>query len=277
MKVDAHQHFWKYHPAKHRWITDSMAALKRDYLPTELKQEIDNAGFDGSVAVQAEQSEEETYFLLDLARQYSFIKGVIGWVDLRSKAIIDRLAYFSHNNMLKGFRHIIQDEQDDEFLLQSDFLNGIGQLRQFDFCYDIIIYPKHLRAAKKFVSLFPSQRFVLDHAAKPLIRDHIISPWDRELKMLARHENVYCKLSGLVTEAPWQQWRAQDFTPYLDMALEAFGVDRLMVGSDWPVCRLSAEYGQVMEIVQCFIMKLSPNEQQKILGDNAMRWYNLQE
>lgn len=275
MKIDAHQHFWHYTPATHDWITSDMAVLQRNYLPEHLQPELQKAGFAGCVAVQAAQTETETEFLLQLAAEHTFIKGVVGWVDLRAGNAAQRLAYFAKNPFLKGIRHIVQSEPDDAFLLQPAFLRGMVHLQPLGLTYDILIYPKHLTIVEKFVRHFPEQKFVLDHLAKPFIKAGALQPWAEDLKKLARHPHVSCKLSGLVTEADWHLWQPADLNPYLAVVLDAFGPDRLLIGSDWPVCRLAGEYEPIMAVVQDFIGGLSPAEQAKILGNNAVQIYNL--
>ncbi|MDQ3292258.1 MAG: amidohydrolase family protein [Bacteroidota bacterium] len=276
MKIDAHQHFWQYSPTTHGWITPEMAILQRHYLPTDLQPELEKAGFAGCVAVQASQTEAETEFLLDLAARYSFIKGVVGWVDLRAENAPERLAYFAKNPLFKGVRHVVQDEPDDLFLLQPSFLKGISALQPLGLTYDILIYPKHLPVATEFVAHFPEQKFVLDHLAKPFIKQNGWQPWATDLKKLAEHSTVSAKLSGLVTEADWHNWQPQDLKPYLELALEAFGPDRLLIGSDWPVCRLAGEHPSVMQVVMDFISTLTQAEQAAILGQNAIQFYNLE-
>ncbi|CAA9283092.1 MAG: L-fuconolactone hydrolase [uncultured Adhaeribacter sp.] len=275
MKLDAHQHFWQYTPATHAWITDEMAVLQRHYLPEQLLPELQQAGFNGCIAVQASQTEAETEFLLQLAADYSFIKGVVGWVDLRAPNAKERLTYFAQNPLFKGVRHIVQSEPDLEFLLHPDFLRGISFLQPLHLTYDILIYPLHLPVATQFVAQFPEQKFVLDHLAKPYIKARQLQPWAYDLAQLARHPQVYAKLSGLVTEADWQRWQPADLRPYLETALDLFGPDRLLIGSDWPVCRLAGEYESVMQIVQDFIAALTPTERANILGLNAARFYNI--
>ncbi|QHT69186.1 amidohydrolase family protein [Rhodocytophaga rosea] len=275
MKIDAHQHFWKYTPQEYGWISEEMSVIRRDFLPPDLQPELKKAGFDGSVAVQAPQTEEETHFLLDLADHYSFIKGVVGWIDLQAANVEERLSVFARHPKLCGIRHVVQAEPDDHFLLKPAFKKGVSLLEKFKLTYDILIYPKQLPAAIEFVATFPRQKFVLDHIAKPFIKDHITEPWDTNIRRLAAHENVYCKLSGMVTEANWKQWKKSDFTPYLETVLEAFGPNRLMIGSDWPVCKVAGEYSQVMQLVQEFISTLSTDEQARILGRNAIGFYGL--
>ncbi len=274
-KIDSHQHFWQYTPEAFGWITNEMANIRRDFLPEDLKPEMERAGYDGCVAVQASQSEDETAFLLELTGTYDFIKGVVGWVDLQADTIEERLAYFSQFPKLAGFRHIVQAEPDDQFLLRPRFTRGIKCLRKFNFTYDILIYPHNLPVATEFVSLFPDQPFVLDHLAKPLIKDQRIEPWATDIKRLSAHGNVSCKLSGMVTEADWHRWKREDFTPYLEVALEAFGPKRLMIGSDWPVCKVAASYQEVMGMVEEYITGLSAHEQELILGRNALSFYGL--
>jgi L-fuconolactonase len=275
MRLDAHQHFWHYDPARDTWITDEMAVLKRDFLPDELRVELEANRVDGSIAVQAAQSEEETRFLLDLASRHPFIKGVIGWVDLCAEDISERLARFSREEKLCGFRHIVQAEPDDRFMLRDDFSRGIAALKEFGFTYDILIYERQLPAAIELVERHPEQRFILDHIAKPRIRERIISPWAERIRAIARHPNVYCKVSGLVTEADWRGWRRDDFRPYLDVVFEAFGPERVMFGSDWPVCLLAASYRQVVELIETYMESLTVEEKAGIFGKNAARVYGV--
>lgn len=274
-KIDAHQHFWQYSPTEHVWMTEEMAAIRRNFLPPDLKPLLDRLGFDGCVAVQARQNLEETRWLLELAAQFDFIRGVVGWVDLRSPELAAQLARLAGQKKLVGVRHIVQDEPDDNFMLRDDFRRGIAQLAQFDLAYDVLVYPRQLPAAIRLVDEFPGQRFVLDHIAKPLIAKRTMEPWATDLRHLARAPNLYCKLSGMVTEALWQKWKPGDFRPYLDVVFEAFGPDRLMIGSDWPVCTLSASYESALDIVLEYIRQFSAAHQQAILGGNCARFYKL--
>jgi len=275
MHIDSHQHFWRYNPHRDAWITDEMAVLKRDFLPENLIPELHANEVRGCVAVQADQSEQETMFLLDLAERFPEINGVVGWVDLCSPDLPERLEYFSRFEKLRGFRHVVQSEQDDRFMLREDFVAGISSLQRFNFTYDILIYPKQLAAAIELVNLFPQQRFVVDHMAKPNIRSRIISPWEEQIREIAATENVYCKLSGLITEADWRTWRESDVRPYLDVVFDAFGTDRLMFGSDWPVCLLAGDYARVKTLVVNYIRELPAEQQENILGFNAVRFYGL--
>lgn len=275
MKIDAHQHFWKYDPVEYDWIDDSMSLLKKDFLPEHLTTELSNCGFDGCIAVQARQTEEESHFLLDLARQNKFIKGVVGWVDLRNNKIHERLEILSKNKLLKGIRHIVQSEPDD-FMLKKDFQNGISVLKQFNLTYDILIYPRQLNSAIELVNHFPDQHFVIDHIAKPSIKEQKIESWKSGIMELALAPNVFCKISGLVTEADRKYWEPEDFTSYLDVIFDVFSIDHLMVGSDWPVCLLAAGYKQVMVIIEDYIRNFSKEDVAKLFGGNAIRFYDLE-
>jgi len=275
MIVDAHQHFWFYNAQKHAWINDEMAVLKRNFLPTDLQAVYQQNGIDACVAVQADQSEAETDFLLELAEEYDFIKGVVGWIDLRSEKIEERLAHYAQLPKLKGFRHVVQDEPDREFMLGKHFSEGLSLLSKYNFTYDILIFPTQLEAAIKTVQRLPSQKFVLDHIAKPYIKTGKIATWEKHIRELASHSNVYCKISGIVTEADWVNWKQKDFEPYLDVVFDTFGVDRLMFGSDWPVCLLGGQYTEVKGILEEYISKRSKEATAKIFGLNAASFYQL--
>lgn len=275
MKIDAHQHFWKYDPVEYDWIDDSMSLLKKDFLPEHLTTELSNCGFDGCIAVQARQTEEESRFLLDLARQNKFIKGVVGWVDLRNNKVHERLEILSKNKLLKGIRHIVQSEPDD-FMLKKDFQNGISVLKQFNLTYDILIYPRQLISAIELVNHFPDQHFVIDHIAKPSIKEQKIESWKSGIMELALAPNVFCKISGLVTEADRKYWEPEDFTSYLDVIFDVFSIDHLMVGSDWPVCLLAAGYKQVMVIIEDYTRNFNKEDVAKLFGGNAIRFYDLE-
>jgi L-fuconolactonase len=275
MRLDSHQHFWRYNPAEHVWMDDRMTVLKRDYLPGDLQPLLAAAKFDGTVAVQARQNLEETRWLLELAEQNEFIKGVVGWADLRSPNLRAQLEKFSSNRKLVGVRHVVHDEPDDNFMLRPDFRRGIAQLREFNLTYDLLLFPKHLPVAVKLVEEFPAQSFVLDHIAKPRIGEKLFSPWQEDLAVLAKFPNVVCKLSGMVTEARWKQWQAEDFHRYLDLVLAAFGPERVMIGSDWPVCTLSGDYAATMGVVTDYVQKFRSEVRDKILGGNCARFYGL--
>ena len=275
MYIDAHQHFWIYSAEEYDWIDESMVPLRRDFLPGDLAPERHEAGFHGSIAVQARQSLEETRWLLELADGDPSIMGVVGWVDLRSPDVQSQLGAFSRNSKLVGIRHIVQSEPDDQFMLREDFLRGISLLERFDLTYDILIYPRHLAVAAEFVKQFPRQRFVLDHLAKPNIKIGEIKAWAAGIRRLAEFPNVFCKLSGLVTEADWKNWKPEQIAPYIGVALEAFGSERLMIGSDWPVCMVAGTYGRVMDIVKTYLARYSAEVQEGVLGGNAQRFWKL--
>lgn len=275
MTIDSHQHFWRYNPVRDGWITEEMAALQRDYLPEHLLPELKLNHVEGCIAVQADQSEDETMLLVDLAQRHSFIRGVIGWVDLHSDRLPERLKFFSQFEKLRGFRHIVQSESDERFLLRRDFLRGISELRAFGFTYDILVYARQLPAAVEFAARFPEQKFVVDHIAKPQIKVKEIAGWEHWMRRMAALPNVHCKLSGMVTEADWRRWRPSDFEPYLDVVFECFGSDRLMFGSDWPVCLLAGSYCQVKKIIADYTQTLPQYEKDKIFGLNATRFYGL--
>ena len=275
IKIDSHQHFWKYDPQKHSWISDEMGVLKRDFLPGDLKIELDKNDMDACVAVQADQSEDETNFLVNLAKNNPFIKGVVGWVDLRSNQVEASLEKFRNEPLIKGFRHVVQDEPDPDFMLGAAFQNGINALQKYGYTYDILIYPQQLPATISMVQKFQNQPFIIDHIAKPHISSKSMDNWQSSIKKLGEFEHVYCKLSGMVTEAQWKTWKYEDFEPYLDVVFEAFKPERLVFGSDWPVCLLSAAYVDVKSIIEQYIWKLSEYEQNKIMGLNASHFYQL--
>lgn len=275
MRLDSHQHFWKYSPAEYPWMTEKLAALRRDYLPEHLEPELRKAGLDGCVAVQARQSVAESDWLLELARENPIVKGVVGWVDLRSPEVERDLVRLAQDPKFVGVRHVAQDEPDDRFLVGKDFLRGIARLREFDLAYDILIFPKQLPAAIELVRQFPEQRFVLDHLAKPPIRARDTEPWRKMIFDLAKAPNVCCKISGMVTEADWADWRPADFVPYVETVWEAFGVNRLMYGSDWPVCLLAGGYQEVKAIVDGWLAGMPAPTREKILGGNCARFYGI--
>jgi L-fuconolactonase len=276
VKIDAHQHFWVYNNTEYCWIDNRMQILKRDFLPEHLQPELTKTGFSGTVAVQARQTPEETRWLLQLASGHEFIKGVVGWVDLCSESELKKqLDEFCKSAKLVGVRHVIHDEPEDNFMLRDDFLKGISLLKDYNLTYDLLLFPKHLMIAEVLADMFPEQKFVLDHISKPPIRDQVIDPWKEDLIMLAEHKNVWCKLSGMVTEAGWYTYKQEDFRPYLDTVVKAFGIERLMIGSDWPVCLVASEYADVISIVGDYIEAMSADIQQRILGRNCIDFYGL--
>lgn len=275
MRIDAHQHFWRYSPATHGWIDDTMAALKRNFLPGDLAPILRANSIDGCVAVQAEQSIAETEWLLSLAAEHPFIRGVVGWVDLCADDVREQLRAISANPLLRGIRHFVQSEPDDRFMLRPDFTRGIAALAEFGLTYDILIVARQMPAAIDLVAAFPEQRFVLDHIGKPDIRGGEIDAWARGIAALARNRNVWCKLSGIVTEAEWSSWTADDIMPYVRTVFEWFAPNRIMFGSDWPVCTLAAPYDAVAQIAQDAIAMLTDRDQDAIRGGNAAQFYGL--
>ncbi len=275
MKIDAHHHFWKYDPVRYAWMNERMEVLKKDYQPADLLVEIEKTGIDGVVSVQADQSMLETDELLEHAARHDFIKGVVGWFPLSDSSVEEVLSEYAQNPWLKGVRHVVQDEPDDRFILGDAFNEGIRKLEQFDLVYDILIYERQLAPSIEFVDLHPNLSFVLDHVAKPRIGDGLMDPWKEQMFELARRENVTCKLSGMATEANWTEWTLDGLRPYMEVALDAFGPNRLMFGSDWPVARLAVDYEPWVSLCREFISTLSPHEREAIEGGNAIRAYRL--
>ncbi len=272
--IDTHQHFWKYDPVNYSWINDEMQVIRRDFLPGDLAVVVNEEKLQGTIAVQADQTEAETDWLLQLAAKNDFIKGVVGWVDLRSSHIEERLQHYQQFSKLKGFRHVLQGEE-PSFMLQESFLNGISKLNEYGFAYDILIFPQHLEAALQLVKQFPQQRFVVDHVAKPTIKDSKIDEWKTGMQQLAKHKNVYCKISGMVTEADWKNWTAEQLKPYIDTVAESFGIDRIMYGSDWPVCLVASSYNKWIETVKEYFSAYSAEDQEKVFSGNAIKFYQL--
>jgi L-fuconolactonase len=274
MKIDSHQHFWKFDPARHEWINDEMVRIKRDFLPSDLQPLLSKHQIDGCVAVQADQTEEETTFLLDLANTHSFIKGVVGWIDIRSDGLPEKLALLTEKK-LKGFRHVLQAEPTG-FMTDLKFIRGVNQLADSGFTYDLLIYHHQFPEALKFLSMTRKCKIVIDHLAKPSIRTKEKTQWEMNLAAASTFKNVYCKLSGMVTEAQWKNWTREDLFPYIDELFETFGTKRIMYGSDWPVCLLAASYQDQLGVVVDYISRLSDEEKADVMGLNAKRFYNLE-
>ena len=273
-RVDAHQHFWRYDAAEYGWIDDAMAGLRRDFLPHDVAREMTRAGVDACIAVQARQTLDETRWLLSLSDLHPFIAGVVGWVDLQSSDVRGDLETLAHPKLV-GIRHIAQSETDPRFLLRPAFVRGLALLEEFGLAYDILIYSHHLPVAAELAGRLPRQRFVLDHLAKPGIRRGERQVWERDLRALAAHPNVWAKLSGLVTEADWERWMPSDIRPYLDVAFDCFGWERLMIGSDWPVCTVAADYARTIGVVTDYMSTLPVHERDAVRGGNAIRCWNL--
>ncbi|AWG22624.1 amidohydrolase [Flavobacterium faecale] len=275
MIIDSHQHFWQYDSKKHEWIDDQMAIIRRDFLAEDLDKVFQENQIDGCVAVQADQTLAETDFLLELATENDFIKGIVGWVDLRAENIEGILQMYSSFSKLKGFRHVVQGELDPNFLLRPEFLRGIAALEKYNFTYDILIFPHQLGATLEFVKKFPKQKFVIDHIAKPYIKDGFYDGWATLMLAIGAQKNVYCKISGMTTEADYDSWSPEQIKPYFDLVLKAFGPDRLLFGSDWPVCLVAGNYTKTKDLVTQFIGHLTPEQQNAIMGQNAINFYNL--
>ena len=278
LKIDAHQHFWVYDPVRDSWIGDNMAILQDDFMPSHLQPILEHYGFKGSVAVQADQSSTETQFLLDQTEDHPFIKGVVGWVDLQAADLNEQLEAYRKYDKLKGFRHILQGEKQRDLMLKPEFKNGIAQLNHFGYTYDVLVFPDQLGFSAELAGAFPDQPFVLDHIGKPGIKDNAeetFRSWSSDITALAKHENVYCKVSGMVTEADLRNWKTADFKRYLDVVFEQFGPSRVMYGSDWPVCRLAATYGEVLGIMEAYMSSFSMQEQALFWAGNAAKFYNL--
>lgn len=277
MKIDAHQHFWNFNPVRDSWINDEMKVVQRDFGPHDLLPLLKEHHIDGCVTVQSDQSEEENAFQLSNAGKWDFIKGVVGWIDLQADNIEERLQYYSGFKKMKGFRHVLQGEPQRNYMLRPAFMNGIALLHKYSFTYDILIYPDQLKFCADFVKAFPEQTFVIDHIAKPYIKDKKIDEWKKDMQTIAAFKNVYCKVSGMLTEANWKGWRSIDFTPYLDVVTNAFGPSRLIYGSDWPVCLVAGSYSAAYTVVAGYFASLSTDEQNMIFGKNAVNFYNLEQ
>ncbi|MEM8888439.1 MAG: amidohydrolase family protein [Bacteroidota bacterium] len=276
MRIDAHQHFWNYSPHAYGWISEDMPEIRRSFGPQDLKPLLEKQGIDGCVSVQARQSLEENEYLLGLAEKQEFIKGVVGWVDLRSDRVEEELERYRAFPKMKGFRHVLQDEPDHNFMLQDSFVRGVKKSFAYGYTYDILIFETQLPSTLRFLEHFDTQAFVLDHMAKPMISVGKTRNWEEGIRELAQYEQLYCKVSGMVTEAKLKQWTYEDFLPFLDVIVDAFGVDRIMFGSDWPVCLLGSEnYGEMKGIVDRYFEAYTEEDQAKIFGGNAVSYYKL--
>lgn len=275
IRIDAHQHFWKFNAERDAWITEDMSVIRRDFLPEDLQPVLQRNGIDGCIVVQSSQSTHENYFQLKNAMGHDFIKGIVGWVDLQAADVEEQLSYYKQFDKIKGFRHVLQGEKQRDLMLQPAFKRGISLLRNYNFTYDLLVLPDQLAYATDLAAQFPDQPFVLDHIAKPPIRQKEISGWKKDIIALARNENVCCKLSGMITEADWQRWQPSDFTPYLDVVVESFGTKRLLFGSDWPVCLVAGTYEMMLNVVTEYFRSFSEGEQQRFFGGNAIDFYKL--
>lgn len=274
-RIDAHQHFWQFDAIRDNWINEDMSILKNDFLPAQLQELLTENRMDGSVVVQSDQSEKENEFQLKNAEENDFIRGVIGWIDLQSPNVEDRLSYYKQFKKLKGFRHLLQGETQRNLMLEPSFKNGIGLLNKYGFTFDLLVLPDQLNFVKELVTTFPDQLFVVDHLAKPFIKNKDITGWKKDMTALAAYKNLYCKISGMVTEADLKNWKQEDLIPYMDVAVEIFGTNRIMYGSDWPVCLLAASYRQTKNITDEYFSSFSITEQEAFFGKNATGFYNL--
>jgi L-fuconolactonase len=273
--IDAHQHFWIYDAIRDNWIDDEMKDIKKDFLPADLEIILKENNINGSIIVQSNQSEKENVFQLKNAEQFNFIKGVVGWVDLQAEDVEGRLVHYKQYKKFKGFRHVLQGERQRDLMLDDTFKRGIGLLNQHGFTYDLLILPDQLKYAKSLAAIFPEQLFVIDHMAKPDIKNKKKDEWPKDIASFSGHENVYCKISGMVTEADWNNWKKDDFKPYLDAVVNSFGTKRIMYGSDWPVCLIAASYKKMKDIVDDYFSSFTTNEQEDFFGKNAIEFYHL--
>lgn len=274
MRIDSHQHFWNYDPKRQEWISEEMSRIRKNFTPGDLYPLLQDAKLDGCVAVQADESLRETDFLLDLSAQHEWILGVVGWADLGKDDLDQVLDHYASQEKLVGFREVLQ-AKDPRYMLREEFVRGMNKLKERDLSYDLLLFPQHLDAALELVKKCPEQRMVIDHLAKPLIKDGEWKEWKKKMAPLAERELIYCKLSGMVTEADWKKWKTEDLLPYLEIVLELFGPERLMYGSDWPVCLLAGEYEQVYRVVDDFTSQLSPSEKVRIMGETAIEFYKI--
>lgn len=275
MTVDSHVHFWKYDKKRDAWITNRMKILQQDYYPEHIALTLRRNEVDALIAVQADQSELETHFLVEMSKTHDIIKGVIGWIDLQNENITERLEYFAQYSIIKGWRHILQGEN-DELMYDKNFRNGLTALQPYNYTYDILIYHYQLKPALDLVNDFPEQKFIIDHCAKPDIKEKKTNEWKALIKTIAQNPNLYCKLSGLFTEAAWKSWSPAEFYPYFDVVFEAFGTDRLVYGSDWPVLLLSGSYVQWKSLLEKYMEDFKEEDKEKVFGKNAIQFYNLQ-
>ena len=275
LKIDAHQHFWQYNPLRDQWINNDMAILQEDFLPEHLQPILEHYDFRGTVVVQSDQSPEENRFQLENAEKHPFIKAVVGWVDVQAADLEAQLLAYKKFPKLKGFRSMLQSDPDRSLMLRPDFQAGIAKLQEYGYTFDLLVLPDQLKYAEALVAAFPEQKFVLNHIGKPNIRLRQFEDWVADIKALAAHEQVYCKVSGMVTEADLTRWKFEDFKPYINTIFECFGISRVMYGSDWPVCRLAATFGEVMQILENYTACFTREEKELFWAKNAIRFYNI--
>lgn len=273
--IDAHQHFWKYHPQNHAWINDDMKIIQKDFLPEDLAVVLSTQNVEGCISVQVDQTKEETAFQIECAGHNPFIKGVVGWIDLMNPSLEKDIEIYNEQKIVKGFRHILQGTEEG-FMLQPNFINGLKQLSKHHYTYDLLIYVNQIQEAIELIKSVEDLPIVLDHIAKPSIKTKSIQDWERDIKSLAKYPNLYCKISGMATEADWTTWKSEDLKPYLDIVLEAFGVDRLLFGSDWPVCLVASSYERWLNTIKEYFKEFSISEQEKIFALNCESFYTLE-
>jgi L-fuconolactonase len=272
--IDAHQHFWKYNIQKHSWINEEMRLIQKDFLPLDLKLVLEQNLVEACISVQVDQTNEETLFQIDCAKSNSFIKGIVGWVDLMDLNIDITLIDLKKSSSIKGFRHILQGIKKG-YMLQPQFIRGLNCLSEFGFTYDLLIYNNQMLEAIELLKEVGNLPIVLDHIAKPNIKNNDILNWSKEIKLLAQYKNLNCKISGLITEADWEKWTPEQIYPYLDVVVDAFGFDRIMFGSDWPVCLVASTYERWLNLLQTYFVKFSATEQEKFFSLNCESFYKL--
>ena len=275
MRIDAHQHFWKYDPIRHDWIDESMKVIRKNFLPNDLSIEMKKNCIDGTIAVQVDETEEENYFLLKLTEENEFIKGIVGWMDLKSPTAEEQMQHWKKYQKIKGFRCIMQGKPDELYLKNDLFISQVKKLASYEFTYDLLVYHDQLPSLVRFVEKLPDNKMILDHLGKPDIKNKQLKTWKENIRILAQHPGIYCKLSGLVTEANHNQWSYDDLKPYLEIASEAFGIDRICFGSDWPVCLVAGSYSEVVGVIEKFSSQLNNEEKKRLFGTNTMKFYNL--
>ena len=275
MRIDAHQHFWQYNPNTQGWITDEMSLLMRDFSPKELQKEIEALDFQGTIAVQAEETLAENHYLNNLAASNNFIKGIVGWMDLRDKYAVEKMHELKAIQKLVGFRTITQGAPDEKYLSNRQYIDNVKLLSEFNYTYDLLIHHSQMNSLVRFTDQLPDNRFILDHIGKPDIKNKQIKSWRSEIKNLAANPNIYCKLSGITTEADYKQWTYEELYPYIETVAEYFGIDRLCFGSDWPVCLVAGSYSTTYSVIEKFSQQVTEKERAKIFGLNTKEFYKL--
>jgi len=275
MRIDAHQHFWQYNPSTQGWINDEMSILRRDFSPKELQKEIESLGFEGTIAVQAEETLEENYYLNKLADENSFIKGIVGWMDLQENNAEQTMHDLKSIQKLVGFRTITQGAQDEKYLSNRKYIDNVRLLSAYNYTYDLLVHHSQLKSLIRFTDQLIDNKFILDHLGKPDIRNKEIKQWKSDIKSLAENPNIYCKLSGMTTEADYQKWSYDDLYPYMEIIAEYFGLDRICFGSDWPVCLVAGTYNTTYSVVEKFCQQVSQTEREKLFGLNTKEFYKL--